>query len=125
MALATNVNLGWRHYFARDYDRAIARLRETLELGFEFRERILVHGNLHGAEEKFRRRDFYLKRAVMLYSGNPQPKGSLGHAYGLAGKPAKAQRLTDELVALGEDGVCVGVGDCGDLHRDGRKRSGV
>ncbi len=42
----------------------------------------------------------YLKRAVMLYSGNPQPKGSLGHAYCLAGKHAKAQKIIDELVAL-------------------------
>jgi hypothetical protein len=35
---------------------------------------------------------------VVLYSSNPQPKGSLGHAYGLAGKPGKAQKIVDELL---------------------------
>lgn len=100
MALATNVNLGWRHYFARDYDRAIARLREALELDSNFGNAFWCMGICTVQKKNFAEGILYLKRAVMLYSGNAQPKGSLGHAYGLAGKPAKAQRLVDELVAL-------------------------
>ena len=100
MALATNVNLGWRYYFARDYDKSISRLRETLELDSNFGNAFWCMGICYVQKKNFAEGILYLKRAVMLYSGNPQPKGSLGHAYALAGKTAKAQKIVDELLAL-------------------------
>lgn len=100
MALSENVNLGWRYYFARDFDKAILRLRETLELDSNFGNAFWCMGLCYVQKKNFAEGILYLKRAVMLYSGNPQPKGSLGHAYGLAGKNAKAQKIVDELVAL-------------------------
>jgi tetratricopeptide (TPR) repeat protein len=98
MALAANVNIGWRYYFARDYDKAISRLREALELDSNFGNAFWCLGLCYMQKQNFAEGILYLKRAVMLYSNNPQPKGSLGHAYGLAGKPGKAQKIVDELL---------------------------
>jgi serine/threonine-protein kinase len=98
MALAANVNIGWRYYFARDYDKAISRLREALELDSNFGNAFWCLGLCYMQKQNFAEGILYLKRAVMLYSSNPQPKGSLGHAYGLAGKPGKAQKIVDELL---------------------------
>ena len=100
MALAVNVNFGWRYYFARDYDKAISRLREALELDSNFGNAFWCMGLCYMQKRNFAEGILYLKRAVMLYSSNPQPKGSLGHAYGLAGKPGKAQKIVDELLTL-------------------------
>jgi len=100
MALAVNVNFGWRYYFARDYDKAISRLREALELDSNFGNAFWCMGLCYTQKRNFAEGILYLERAVMLYSSNPQPKGSLGHAYGQAGKPGKAQKIVDELLTL-------------------------
>src|SRR5260370_33931866 len=88
LSLSINFSLGWRLYMARQYDRAIEQLRNTLDMDPTYE---LPHLNLGQAYEQ--KGDFAhaipeLQKAAELAHNTPLTLSSLAHGYALAGTGA-------------------------------------
>ena len=97
LSLIINTLVGWIHYYARDYDKAIAKLEEVLELEPDF---IPAHLWLGLAQQQIGRIDAMVERlqkAIDLSDGSPLMWSALGRAYAAAGKSADVQAVLDLL----------------------------
>jgi serine/threonine-protein kinase len=97
LSLIINTLVGWVHYYARDYDKAIAKLEEVLELEPDF---IPAHLWLGLAQQQIGRIDAMVERlqkAIDLSDGSPLMWSALGRAYAAAGKSADVQAVLDLL----------------------------
>ncbi len=97
LALAINVNLGWRYYYARRYERAIRQLQKTLELDSRFGNAYWCLGCAQVQTGAHAEAVANLEKAVALYAGHPHVKASLGQACGIAGRTEDADRILREL----------------------------
>ena len=98
-APAMNAHLGWHYLYARQYDQAIAQLRNTIAMDTNY---ALSHFYLGLANEQKGRINEAIdsfQRAVTLSRDTVPYLAALGHAYALAGKRREARRILDELNA--------------------------
>jgi tetratricopeptide (TPR) repeat protein len=95
--------VGLRHYFARDYDAAIAEYLKAVELDRGFAP---AHWHLAWAYEAAGRFDQGVaeaERAVALDGNSLVYLASLGHAYARAGKPKEARATLARLAQASGD----------------------
>ena len=98
--LVTNSLAGRTFYFTRRYDQAIEQLRKTLEMDPSF---LRAHWYLAAAYEQVGRHEEAIaecQKALSVSGGEPGVLGVLGHAYGVSGKKAEAQKVLAELKDL-------------------------
>ncbi len=90
-------------YMSRQYDQAIAQLREVLDLS---RNYPLAHSRLgwsYVQKGMFTEAISEMEQAVTLSPDNPELRWMLGHAYAVAGKTAEARKILDDLRHLANE----------------------
>jgi TolB-like protein/DNA-binding winged helix-turn-helix (wHTH) protein/Tfp pilus assembly protein PilF len=100
LSISINTSIGWRLYLAREYDRSIAQLRDTLEMdqGSEW-----AHLNLGQAYEQkgqFGPAIEELEKALELSHASPLTLSALAHAEALSGNHEAANKRLAQLEDL-------------------------
>ncbi len=101
LSFSINFSLGWRLYLARQYDRAIVQLRNTLEMDPSYELPHLILGQAYEEKGAFDLAIPELRKAVDLSHGTPLMLSALAHAYARAGQRKEAQQLLSQLEAAG------------------------
>jgi TolB-like protein/DNA-binding winged helix-turn-helix (wHTH) protein/Tfp pilus assembly protein PilF len=99
LSISINFSLGWRLYMARQYDRAIQQLRNTLEMDPSYELPHLVLGLSYAQKGAFDLAIPELRRAVELSHGTPLMTSALANAYARSGNRAEAEKLLAGLIA--------------------------
>lgn len=99
LSFSINFSLGWRLYLARQYDRAIVQLRNTLEMDPSYELPHLILGQAYEEKGSFDLAIPELRKAVDLSHGTPLMVSALAHAYARAGQKTEAQQLLIQLEA--------------------------
>jgi TolB-like protein/DNA-binding winged helix-turn-helix (wHTH) protein/Flp pilus assembly protein TadD len=97
LSISINFSLGWRLYLARQYDRAITQLRNTLEMDPSYELPHLVLGQAYEEKGTFDLAIPELQKAVELSHGTPLMIAALAHGFARSGNRAEAQRLLTQL----------------------------
>jgi TolB-like protein/DNA-binding winged helix-turn-helix (wHTH) protein len=97
LSISINFSLGWRLYLARQYDRAIVQLRNTLEMDPSYELPHLVLGQAYEEKGAFDLAVPELQKAVELSHGTPLMVSALAHAYARAGNKEEAEKLLAQL----------------------------
>lgn len=97
LSISINFSLGWRLYMARQYDRAIDQLRNTLEMDPSYELPHLVLGQAYEQKGDFSLAIPELRKAVDLSHGAPLMVSALAHAYGRAGNRVEAVKLLAQM----------------------------
>ncbi len=99
LSISINFSLGWRLYMARQYDRALEQLRNTLEMDPSYELPHLVAGQAYEQKGQFDLAIAELGKAVDLSHGTPMMVSALAHAYARSGNKAEAEKLLAQLTA--------------------------
>jgi serine/threonine-protein kinase len=98
LSLVMNAHLGWHYYYARQFDRAILQLRNTLEMDprWDYAHYYLAlsfeqKGEYDSAESS-------LGDALALQPGSIVLEAELGHVYARAGRAREARAILDRLM---------------------------
>lgn len=119
LSLSINFSLGWRLYMARQYDAAIAQLKDTLEMDPSYELPHLVVGQAYEQKGDYTLAIPELRKAVELSHGTPLMVSALAHAYARSGNRVEAEKLLAALQAKSTSEyvspyyfaiVCVGLG---------------
>jgi TolB-like protein/DNA-binding winged helix-turn-helix (wHTH) protein/Tfp pilus assembly protein PilF len=119
LSLSINFSLGWRLYMARQYDAAIAQLKDTLEMDPSYELPHLVVGQAYEQKGDYTMAIPELRKAVELSHGTPLMVSALAHAYARSGNRVEAEKLLAVLQAKSTSEyvspyyfaiVCVGLG---------------
>jgi len=94
-----NSLLGCLLYHARQYDSAITQLRHAVDLDPTFLFSFLFLSVAHRLTGRFGESLAAAERANALSGGNALTLGTLGGAYGQAGRTAEARQILEELTA--------------------------
>ena len=97
LSISINFSLGWRLYMARQYDRAIEQLRNTLEMDPSYELPHLVVGQAYEQKGQFALAIAELRQAVDLSHGTPMMLSALAHAYARAGKKTEAEKILAQM----------------------------
>jgi TolB-like protein/DNA-binding winged helix-turn-helix (wHTH) protein/Tfp pilus assembly protein PilF len=98
LSLSINFSLGWRLYMARHYEQAIQQLRNTLEMDPNFALAHLVLGETFEQQGDYSQAIAQLQKATSISPNSPLMLAGLGHAYGVAKRPAEARVLLNLLL---------------------------
>jgi TolB-like protein/DNA-binding winged helix-turn-helix (wHTH) protein/Tfp pilus assembly protein PilF len=98
LSISINSSFGWRLYLARQYDRSIAQLRDTLEMDPSYEWPQLILGQAYEQKGDFNSAVAELRKAVELSHNSPLMISALAHAYALSGNQAEAHRLVAQLL---------------------------
>jgi TolB-like protein/DNA-binding winged helix-turn-helix (wHTH) protein/Tfp pilus assembly protein PilF len=98
LSISINFSLGWRLYMARQYDRAIEQLRNTLEMDPSYELPHLILGQAYEQKGAFALAIPELRKAVDLSHGTPLMISALAHAYARAGNKEEAEKLLIDMV---------------------------
>ena len=98
LSISINSSFGWRLYLARQYDRSIAQLRDTLEMDPSYEWAHLILGQAYEQKGEFSLALSELRKAVELSHNSPLMVSALAHADGVSGNQAEAQKLLAQLV---------------------------
>jgi TolB-like protein/DNA-binding winged helix-turn-helix (wHTH) protein len=98
LSISINFSLGWRFYMARQYDRAIEQLRNTLEMDPSYELPHLVLGLSYAQKGEFNLAIPELQKAVELSHGTPLMVSALANANARAGNKAEAEKLLGNLI---------------------------
>jgi TolB-like protein/DNA-binding winged helix-turn-helix (wHTH) protein/Tfp pilus assembly protein PilF len=99
LSISINFSVGWRLYMARQYDRAIQQLRNTLEMDPSYELPHLVLGLSYAQKGDFGLAIPELRKAVDLSHGTPLMTSALANAYARSGNKAEAGRLLADLIS--------------------------
>jgi eukaryotic-like serine/threonine-protein kinase len=92
-----NAHLGWNHFFARNYDKAVGALGRTLELDPNFGLAYWYRGLAYEQQGKFADALTEMRRGAGLLSGNVVVSGDIGHVHAVAGERRQAEGVIKEL----------------------------
>lgn len=98
LSISINSSLGWRLYLARQYDRSIAQLRDTLEMDQSYEWSHLILGQAYEQTGEFGLAIAELRKAVELSHNSPLMISALAHADAVSGNREEAQRLLAQLM---------------------------
>jgi TolB-like protein/DNA-binding winged helix-turn-helix (wHTH) protein len=104
--LSIQTHLGWHHYFAREYDQAIAPIHKALEGDTSPRSRTVPHAILGAVYEQKGMYDEAIanfRDAVGQSGGFPVYVAQFAHAQAASGNRAEALRIVEELKRLPKD----------------------
>lgn len=99
LSISINFSLGWRLYMARQYDRALEQLRNTLEMDPSYELPHLVAGQAYEQRGQFDAAVAELRKAVDLSHGTPMMISALAHAYARSGNKTEAEKLLVLLIS--------------------------
>ncbi|MEW6367526.1 MAG: protein kinase [Acidobacteriota bacterium] len=100
LSLPISTNIGFCHFYARDYQQAIRQFEKSLEMDPEFAE---AHRGLGESFEQLASLDVaitHYRRALTCASGSAEIVAPLGRALGLAGKREEARQCLKDLHEL-------------------------
>jgi serine/threonine protein kinase/Flp pilus assembly protein TadD len=97
LSLLIQSNAGMISYFARQYDDAVERLNKVLELDPKFPVPYWGLGMCYEQKKKYAEALAYFQKGIELSGRGANDIASLGHAYGLAGRRAQAEKILIEL----------------------------
>lgn len=103
LSISINFSVGWRLYMARQYDRAIEQLRNTLEMDPSYELPHLVLGQAYEQKGAFALAITELRKAVDLSHGTPLMISALAHAYARGGNKEEAEKLLAVLARQSKD----------------------
>jgi TolB-like protein/DNA-binding winged helix-turn-helix (wHTH) protein/Tfp pilus assembly protein PilF len=98
LSISMSFSLGWRLYMARQYDQAISQLRNTLEMDPSFALPRMVLGQAYEQKGMVPQAIVELQKAVAVSHDSPPMLGALGHAFGLAGNKAEADKILAQML---------------------------
>ena len=99
LSISINTSLGWRLYLARQYDRSIEQLRNTLEMDPTYELPHLLLGRAYQQKGDFTRALPEFQKAVELSHNTPLMVSALARANALSGNREQAEKLFAELMA--------------------------
>jgi len=99
LSISINTSLGWRLYLARQYDRSIEQLRNTLEMDPTYELPHLLLGRAYQQKGDFARAIPEFQKAVELSHNTPLMVSALARANALSGNREQAEKLLAELMA--------------------------
>jgi tetratricopeptide (TPR) repeat protein len=99
LSISINTSLGWRLYLARQYDRSIEQLRNTLEMDPTYELPHLLLGRAYQQKGDFARAMPEFQKAVELSHNTPLMVSALARANALSGNREQAEKLLAELMA--------------------------
>jgi len=102
VCLGTLTDLGVLHYFARDYDQAIERYQEVLEMAPEFARAHVTMSSAYVKKGMHAEAIGEIERAIEI-SGDRVKLAALGRAYAAAGRKDEAAQVVDELKDLSKE----------------------
>jgi serine/threonine-protein kinase len=94
---ATSTILGGIDYFSRNYEKAVAELRHTLEYDPSFPVARVYLGQTLAVLGQHEEAERQLKTAIELFGNNLSFMGGLARAYGFAGNKTGAQGVLEHL----------------------------
>ena len=97
LSISINASFGWRLYLAREYDRAIAQLRDTLEMDPSYEWAHLILGQAYEQKGQYDLAIGEFLKAVELSHSSPLMLSALAHAQALGGNHAEALKLLSRL----------------------------
>jgi serine/threonine-protein kinase len=100
LSLFTTLSLGWAHYFARQYDRALEQGRKVLEMDANFGFAYWHRGMVCLQQRKFNDAIAAFRKAINLSGANTTFLSYLGYAQARAGKPREARQMLGQLESL-------------------------
>jgi TolB-like protein/DNA-binding winged helix-turn-helix (wHTH) protein/tetratricopeptide (TPR) repeat protein len=98
LSISMSFSLGWRLYMAHQYDQAIGQLRNTLEMDPNFALPRMVLGQAYEQKGMVPQAIAELQKAVAVSRDSPPMLGSLGHAFGVTGNKAEADKILGQLL---------------------------
>ncbi|MCG6956919.1 MAG: tetratricopeptide repeat protein, partial [Gemmatimonadetes bacterium] len=102
VCLGTLTDLGVIHYFAREYDQAIAHYQEVLEMAPEFARAHVTLSSAYVKKGLYAEAIGEIERAMEI-SGDRGKLAALGRAYAAAGRKDEAAQVVDELKDLSKE----------------------
>ena len=103
LSLQANLNLGWQYLRAGWLERARLVFQSTAELNPDFWGVHWGLGHYYRQKGDHGQAIAAFQRAVDSGGGYTLPLTDLGYTYAIAGQPAEARKLLDQLKALAED----------------------
>jgi tetratricopeptide (TPR) repeat protein len=98
VSLSISTSLGWRLYFARQYEQAIDQYRKTLEMDPNFFPAHFHLGEAYEQKGMYEEAIAEFHKASSFSSG--QTVAALGHVYAMSGKRREARRVLEQLEKL-------------------------
>ena len=98
LSISMSFSLGWRLYMAHQYDQAIGQLRNTLEMDPNFALPRMVLGQAYEQKGMVPQAIAELRKAAAISGDSPPMLGSLGHAFGVTGNKAEADKILGQLL---------------------------
>ena len=95
---SVSTSLGLRSYYAREYDRAVAELSETIELNPEFALAHFFLGQTYLEEGNHPEAIRSLERAVDLSGGSAETVAALGYGYAVSHQKSEARARLSSLL---------------------------
>jgi TolB-like protein/DNA-binding winged helix-turn-helix (wHTH) protein len=98
LSISINFSLGWRLYLARQYDRSIEQLHNTIEMDASYELPHLVLGLAYAQKGDFNASIAELQKAVQLSGGTPLMVSALANAYARSGNKPETEKLLTRLM---------------------------
>jgi tetratricopeptide (TPR) repeat protein len=98
LSISMNFSLGWRLYMARQYDKAIEQLHNTLDMDPNFALPRMVLGQAYEQKGAYQQAIAELQKAASISHDSPQMLGALGYAYSVAGQKSEAEKVLGQLM---------------------------
>jgi eukaryotic-like serine/threonine-protein kinase len=92
--------IAWAHYYAGNYDLAVAQCSKVFDLAPEYLEGLACMGLVAIRQGRFTESITWLERGVASSGNSPLALGFLGYAYGLAQRPADARAILEQFREL-------------------------
>jgi TolB-like protein/DNA-binding winged helix-turn-helix (wHTH) protein/Tfp pilus assembly protein PilF len=102
LSISINFSLGWRYYLARQYNKAVEQLNNTLEMDPSYELPHLVLGQVYAQRHDFDHAIPELQRAAALAHNTPLMISALANAYAISGRKVEAEKLLAQLLADSE-----------------------
>jgi TolB-like protein/DNA-binding winged helix-turn-helix (wHTH) protein/Tfp pilus assembly protein PilF len=97
LSVSMNFSLGWRLYMAHEYDRAVVQLNDAIEMDPSFVLPHIVLGQTYEQMGDYAKAIAELEKTAIMSHRSTPVIAALGHVYAVAGRPAEAHKILDEL----------------------------
>jgi len=97
-----NLHSGWNFLYARQFDRAIKKLQETLQMDPNFFRAYAFLGRAYVGKGVYDEALKAFQKAIELEAGGSEAEVMLGHCYAVSGRRPEATRILEKFKGLHE-----------------------